>query len=219
MKKIALSITALSTALLFSCGGNDNTPTSTDADTTENKEQTCFYQWDDNSSVVLAWTAFKTSDKIGVGGKFSQVLIKAGEKTTKLPELLRTVTFTIPTKSTNTENPDRDAKILNEFFLKMTNTDLILGQVTDVEGDNTSGKCNAIVTMNDVEQFVPLTYSVENDEIRFSGELDINSFKAEEALKSLNKACEDLHKGADGVSVTWPNVEINIKAKLSLDCH
>jgi polyisoprenoid-binding protein YceI len=213
MKKILIPVAIIAIAFLSSCGSEPQ-----EAQVT-NTEEICFYEYDKESTATVKWTAFKTSEKVAVGGTFNSVLIKAGEKSTKLTEVLQTVTFTIPTKSTNTTNPDRDAIIIESFFGKMLNTDLILGHTKSVEGDNESGNITFYLMLNDVEQEVTMAYTVTDNIVKISGEIDINNWNAETALKELNKACEDLHKGADGVSVTWPNVELEIEAKLSKRCH
>ena len=219
MKKILIPVALITAALFSACGGENHEANATEQNQTANQEQICFYEYDKESTSTVKWTAFKTSDKVAVGGTFNTVLIKAGEKSTKLPEVLRTVTFTIPTKSTNTTNPDRDAKIVNSFFGKMLNTDLILGHAKSVEGDNESGTMIFYLTLNDIEKEVTLAYTTTDNIVKLSGEIDINNWNAETALKELNKVCEDLHKGADGVSVTWPNVELEIEATLSKRCH
>jgi polyisoprenoid-binding protein YceI len=219
MKKILIPVAIIATAFFSSCGGENHEANATEQSETVNQEEICFYEYDKESSATVKWTAFKTSDKVAVGGTFNTVLIKAGDKSTKLPEVLRTITFTIPTKSTNTTNPDRDAKIVDSFFGKMLNTDLILGHAKNVEGDNESGTITFYLTLNDIEKEVTLAYTVTDATIKLIGEIDINNWNAETALKELNKVCEDLHKGADGVSVTWPNVELEIEAKLSKRCH
>jgi polyisoprenoid-binding protein YceI len=219
MKKIIIPVAIIATAFLSSCGGENHEAKATEQHESEKQEEICFYEYDKESTASVKWTAFKTSDKVAVGGTFNTVLIKAGEKSTKLPEVLRTITFTIPTKSTNTTNPDRDAKIIDSFFGKMLNTDLILGHAKSVEGDNESGTMTFYLTLNDIEKEVTLAYTVTDATIKLTGKIDINNWNAETALKELNKVCEDLHKGADGVSVTWPNVELEIEATLSKRCH
>ena len=73
--------------------------------------------------------------------------------------------------------------------------------------------------MNDVEQDVPMAMSAGTDgSLILSGSISTDQFMADEALASLNKACFDLHKGADGVSKTWPDVEISVRAKFEKDC-
>jgi polyisoprenoid-binding protein YceI len=219
MKKILIPVAIITSAFFSSCGGENHEANATEQLESGNKEEICFYEYDKESTATVKWTAFKTSDKVAVGGTFNSVLIKAGEKSTKLTEVLQTITFTIPTKSTNTTNPDRDSKIINSFFGKMLNTDLILGHAKSVEGDNESGSMTFYLTLNDLEKEVTLAYTVIDATVKLTGEIDINNWNAETALKELNKVCEDLHKGADGVSVTWPNVELEIEAKLSKRCH
>jgi len=217
MKKIFIPIAIVSTVFIYSCGGDSQENVGNNE--TTNQDPICFYEYDQESTSTVKWTAFKTSDKVAVGGTFNEVLVKAGEKSTKLPEVLRTITFTIPTASTNTTNPDRDAKIVNSFFGAMINTDMILGHVKDVEGNNENGTCTFYLTLNDVEQEVALSYTVTDNVVKLTGEIDLTNFKAENAVAALNKVCEDLHKGADGVSVTWPNVELEIEATLTKRCH
>lgn len=219
MKKIIIPVLTIAITLLSACNNEKKEANAAENNEAVNQEQVCFYEYTKESSVILKWTAFKTTDKVAVGGTFNTVLIKAGGKTTKLPELLRTITFTIPTKSTNTSNPDRDAKIVNSFFGKMLSTDLILGQAIKAEGDNKAGNMTFFLTLNGVEKEVTLPYEVNGSEVLLKGEIDINNWNAETALKELNKVCEDLHKGADGVSVTWPNVELEIEANLTVTCH
>ncbi len=217
MKKILIPITVIAAMFVSSCGNSESHET---AETqTENAEAICFYEYDNTSTATVKWTAFKTSDKVAVGGTFNEVNVKAGEKSTKLSDVLRTITVSIPTSSTNTTNPDRDAKITNSFFGAMANTDIILAHVKDVEGDNESGTCTFYLTLNDVEKEVVLSYTVADNVVKMTGEIDMNNWNAQGAVESLNKVCEDLHKGADGVSVTWPNVELEIEATLAKRCH
>lgn len=132
---------------------------------------------------------------------------------------MNTIKFTIFTNSTNTTNPERDKKIVNSFFGAMLNTDLIIGQVSGVEGDNEKGKCNFFVTINDVEKEITMDYIVADNVVKLVGELDLNNWNGTEAITSLNKVCNDLHKGKDGVSVLWPNVSLEISVALTKRCH
>ena len=43
--------------------------------------------------------------------------------------------------------------------------------------------------------------------------MDITNWNALDALAALNKVCEILHTGADGVSKTWSDVALNITTK------
>lgn len=210
MNNYFFTILLASTIIISSCGGEK---------ASENTETTCFYEYEKTDSISLKWTAYKTSEKVAVAGTFNEIIVSGGEKSTKLTEVLKTIKFTIPTKSTNTTNPERDATIVNGFFGAMLNTDLILGQVSGVEGDNEKGKCSFFATINDVEKEITMDYSVSDNVVKLVGELDLNNWNAKDAVASLNKVCNEKHKGADGVSVLWPNISLEISVALTKRCH
>lgn len=214
MKKIFLPIAVITAFTLSSCGGEEKT----EEVVIETTEQTCFYTYAEGSAQVR-WTAFKTTDKVAVGGQFDQVNVVAGEKSTKITDVLETIKFNIPTASTNTANEDRDAKIVKSFFGAMEATDIILGQVKSAEGDNLAGTCIVYLTLNNVEKEVILNYTVEDATVKLIGEIDLLNFGAEGAITSLNKICGVLHTGADGITKTWSTVELAIEATLTKDCH
>ena len=192
--KIIAPIALFTALILSSCGGEENTSTNNEAPT-ENISETCFYSYDQTSKVQVRWTAFKTTAKVGVGGQFDQVNAKAGERSTKITDILETVVFNIPTSSTNTANEDRDAKIVKSFFGAMSQTDIILGQAKSATGDNTSGTCVFYLTINNIEKEVSLNYTVEGSLLKLSGEIDLMNWKGESAITSLNEVCGELHKG------------------------
>ncbi|MGB0882932.1 MAG: YceI family protein [Vicingaceae bacterium] len=218
MKKIFLSFSVISAIILSSCGGETKevTTENTEAIATE---ETCFYSYNETNGTKVSWTAFKTTAKKPVGGQFNQINVSAGEKSTKITDVLNTVKFNIPTNSTNTANEERDAKIINSFFGAMNATDLIIGHVKNAEGDNNSGTCTFYLTLNNVEREVTLNYSLEDATVKLTGEIDLLDFSAENAVTSLNEVCGDLHKGEDGISKTWSIVELNIETTLNKVCH
>lgn len=218
MKKIFLTFGVITAFTLSSCGGGETSST-TEKTSTESAEKICFYSYNEAAGAQVRWTAFKTSDKTPVGGQFDQVNVTSGEKSTKITDILQTIKFNIPTSSTNTANEDRDAKIVTSFFGAMDATDLIIGQVKSAEGNNESGTCTFYLTLNNVEQEVTLNYTVEDTQLKLTGEIDLVNFSAENAVASLNKICEALHTGADGVSKTWSVVELEIETTLTKDCH
>ena len=217
MKKLILPIAVFTAFIITSCGGEENVKTT--SATPENTQEICFYSYDASAGTQVRWTAFKTSDKVAVGGQFDQVNVIAGEKSTKITDVLETIKFNIPTSSTNTANKDRDAKIVASFFNAMDATDIILGQVKSAEGDNTNGTCTFYLTLNNVEKEVILNYTVEDATVKLTGEIDMVDFGAEAAVASLNEICGALHTGADGVSKTWSVVELAIETTLKKACH
>lgn len=210
MKNYFITILLTSSIIISSCGGEKPN---------DNSETTCFYEYEKSNTINLKWTAYKTSEKIAVAGTFNEIIISGGEKSTKLIEVLNTMKFTILTKSTNTTNPERDGKIVNSFFGAMLSTDIIMGQVSGVEGDNEKGKCSFFITLNEVEKEITLDYVVTDNVVKLQGELDLNNWNVTDAMTSLNKVCGDLHKGTDGVSVFWPTIGLDIEVALSKRCH
>lgn len=216
MKKILLPIAVFTAVIMSSCGG-EHTAKNTET-TPETTEEICFYNYAEGT-VAVRWTAFKTNDKIAVGGQFNTVNVTVGDKSTKITDILESIKFNIPTASTNTTNEDRDAKIVASFFGAMDATDMILGQVKSAEGDNTAGTCTFFLTLNNVEKEVVLNYTVTKNVIMLKGSIDMVDFGAEDAIASLNKVCEAVHIGSDGETKTWSNVDLEIEASLNTDCH
>lgn len=211
MKNFILPVVLFSTLLFTSCGNGDEKTTNT-------SDPICFYEYTKTSSATVNWTAFKTTAKVGVSGTFNQVMIKGGEKSTKITDVLSSITFTIITGSIFSKNEERDPKIVNSFFGAMETTDLIIGQVKSAEGNNESGTCTFYLTINNIEKEVTLDYKVNDNTINLTGEIDLANWNGDDAIASLNKVCEDLHKGEDGVSKLWSVVELNIEAILNKNC-
>ncbi|GAB4255812.1 MAG: YceI family protein [Vicingaceae bacterium] len=214
MKKIVFSAILIAGISAFTgCSNNKN------EEETTVKEQICFYEYD-HASTKLEWTAYKTTAKVGVGGTFNEIKVIGGEKSSKVTDVLKSIKFTIPTNSTNTTNADRDKKIIEHFFGVMQGTDLIIGQVANVEGDDKSGLCKIYINMNGIEQEVPFAYTVDdNVHVVLDGEIDMNNWNGQAAIDSLNTLCYDLHKGEDGESKLWPNVTIKIETTLKKTCN
>ena len=70
----------------------------------------------------------------------------------------------------------------------------------------------ATIQMNGITNTVPFTYEIADNVFSMKATLDVNAWNARAAIASLNKVCEELHKGADGVSKTWDEVTLNIRS-------
>ena len=205
MKKISLLIIAL-TLGLTSCK-NEKKETKTEA--TEAVVTEKFVIKPEGTSVK--WTAYKTTEKKGVGGEFTTVNFK--EKSGNTPqEALNNLSFSIPISSlfTNDATNTRDAKIKASFFGTMLDTELLKGSISYV-----NDTCIASITMNGVTSNLPLDIKItEERRVSLTGVMNLKDWNALDALASLNKVCYDLHKGADGVSKTWEDVAIEISTFL-----
>ncbi|MBY0515916.1 MAG: YceI family protein [Bacteriovoracaceae bacterium] len=150
----------------------------------------------------VTWTAFKTPKKVGVGAAFDKFTLKAGQKGTP-EDLMNGATFSIDTKSINTGDKARDAKILSFFFKKIA----ITGKVVSAK----AGIAEVELKMNDVSHMVimPYTFDAATSELKLTSKIDVVAFALKDNLASLTKACMEKHEG-----VTWPDVDVQMVAKL-----
>ncbi|TNJ43530.1 YceI family protein [Tamlana fucoidanivorans] len=157
----------------------------------------------------VTWTAYKTTDKKGVGGEFT-VLKFDNKEGASVEEALNNLSFSIPVSSLFTKDEGRDAKIKEFFFGAMLNTDLITG-IIKYEGNTAV----ASLTMNGVTHDLPLNVSITDERrVSLTGTMNLKDWDALRALASLNKVCFDLHKGEDGISKTWEDVAIEVNTFL-----
>jgi polyisoprenoid-binding protein YceI len=162
----------------------------------------------------LEWTGFKTTKKLPVKGSFKKIKHNSTKAGTP-HDLISSLKFSLDTSSVDSRNPVRDKRLVKSFFKLMKGS--ISGEIVQVKGKN-AGVAQVSLTMNGVTK--PLAFRFKLDGTKFSavGRLDILDFQSSKALKALNKACFDLHKGPDGVSKTWSDVEIKISAELKKSC-
>ena len=158
----------------------------------------------------ITWTAYKFTRKVGVSGSFNEVVVSASAET-QVEDVLNNLSFNIQTQSVDSKNEVRDARIYNAFFKKMKQGDNIYGEIHQV------GYGQAIVemTLNGISKSVPLAYTVEGLNVTMNLTIDLGDFKGGQAIQSLNKQCDGLHKGKDGISILWPTVDVVIKASLT----
>lgn len=202
MKKISLFVIAL--CLGFTSCKNEKKETVTEAVATNQ-----FVIKPEATSVK--WTAYKTTEKKGVGGEFTTV--NFDEKSGASPEeALNGLNFSIPISSVFTNDPSntRDAKIKEFFFGAMLDTELLKGSIKYA-----NNAYLATITMNGVTNSLPLDINITDDRrVTLTGTMNLKDWSALDALASLNKVCYDLHKGADGVSKTWEDVAIEVSTFL-----
>ena len=167
-----------------------------------------------NDSTKVSFTAYKTTDKVAVGGSFKEItLTNTGEGKTAF-EALNGNKFSIPVSSlfTNDATGTRDPKILKFFFGMLKDTELISGEFK-VIGENT---CSIDVNLNGKTTNIPLNYTSNSDtSLSFDGVMNLENWDGLAAVASLNKACAALHTGKDGVSKTWSEVAVHADVLLN----
>ncbi|WP_405414154.1 hypothetical protein [Maribacter sp. Asnod1-A12] len=209
MKKIALTFASALLIVFASCKDAKKSEESKSVEaTSEATEMFSLVQ----DSTKVSFTAYKTTDKVPVGGMFKKINFTKTNSGATAMEALNGTEFSIPVGSLFTNDPTgtRDPKLLEFFFGVLKDTELISG-VFKVDGDQGS----IDVTLNGETQNIPLAYEMNGDDkITFTGTMDLANWNAMDAVASINKACEILHTGKDGVSKTWS--EVAVKAEVLL---
>lgn len=193
MKKVALILLAVAT--LAACKPSKK----------ENKTETPSYQLN-AETVVVNWTGYKFTNKVGVKGQMQTVNINNNQQGTSIDEALNGVEFSIPVSSVFSDNEIRDTKLKTLFFGVMDNTEMLSGTVTKT--NNNSGIIS--LTMNNETHDLPYTLQVQDRTAYLKATINLNTWHAEKALASLHKACELLHTGEDQISKTWDTVDLDV---------
>jgi len=185
----------------------------------DNQQASCTYTVIQDS-LKVEWFAYKTTEKVEVGGTFDQVLLLGTVSSNSLGSLIQGARVLIPVSSVNTNNPDRDSKIKAHFFGKMEGTDTISLYVTKVEGNDEQGLISIALRLNNVEKTIELPYRYSKEGTLIAEkEIDLTQWYAQNALAALNQVCYDLHKGADGISKLWEMVKIRLRATIKKECN
>lgn len=208
--------------LLYSCDTKKAADTKVEEETKEEtyepKEPKCTYAYVHDSTSVK-WTAFKFTEKAGVGGKFDACEVKTPKESGSIEDLLTGLKFSIPVNSSNSNNEDRDKKILESFWGTLSATENITGTISKVSHSGDGGSVTIALTMNEKEQEVEGAYEIDDSGVfNLMAGVDMTAFDGLGAIAALNEVCKDLHTGADGVSKLWPTVDVMVSGYLKKDC-
>jgi len=215
MKKYIIYTGIISSILLFVACSEAETTENSGNDLSKKDTKSCLLILD-NENVVVNWTAFKLSDRVGVGGTFDTVIVSGVTENETMVGAAATAQFDIITGSVNSNNTERDYKISDSFFGTMVNTATISGKILSLNDDG-SGAIS--LTMNGVEKEVSLDWKATSENrLKLSAAINVNDWSAKPSLDSLNGVCTAVHTGKDGVSVLWPDVEIEVFADFKSDC-
>lgn len=214
--KILTIATVGSLLALFSCTSGEKTIENTKntevvvQETVENTTDKKMFLYN-NDSTKVTWTAYKTTEKVGVGGQFTSITVSNVIASENPLDVVKEAKFTIPVLETITGNEQRDNRIVKFFFGMLTETENITGQVKSLNEDGTG---SIAIVFNGIEQVLPITYTLDGLKIEVKGTMDLALWNAEKGIDALNKECKDLHAGADGVTKLWPTVDIVISTVL-----
>lgn len=223
MKKILF---AISTAVLISaCGGGDTA--TAEKPKQDSVPQTCTYSYDPEATTI-GFGAFKFTEKKEVKGGFLKFDISGVKQISTdsigdfaCDKIFEGAQFAIDVEGLDTKDQARDFNIKSTFFKVMDSTSFITGKVLKVEPDSSEhGLMTVLFKLNNVEKEIELAYEKNESDasFNFTGTINLNDFKAQKALASLNNTCKELHRGSDGKSVTWPEVNIYVSTTLKKNC-
>jgi len=206
MKQLFKNTTYLILCLLvFSC----NTSKKEKTETTDNMKDVELQDKQlfsiDTAGVLVHWTAYKFTNKLGVSGKFDDFKFLKIDEAPSIEALLKQSKISIATASVNSNSEIRDPKLRTSFF-KVFNTSTIEGSVLEAK----QGKGIVNLKMNAMTHTLDYTYAFKNDTLVMTAKIDLNRWHGEAAMQSLNKECYELHTGADGISKLWPDVDVQI---------
>jgi hypothetical protein len=169
-----------------------------------------------SNDMNVTWKAYKTFAKLGVGGQFTEVSYSPNKKEGKnFKTLLVGSKVSIDVSKIDTKNKGRDKTLVDNFFGKL-NGKTIEGVIVGMKADKKEkgkrvyhGSIDVNITMNGQTVKIPMRYNYKNENFKAKGTIDLFDFSANDALKSINKSCFDLHKGK-----TWNDVSIEFSTSI-----
>ena len=198
--------------VLISCNSNNNKEVKQEKSKISNNS----YQLDIGKTKVI-WNGYKTNDKVKVVGYFNEFSTdRENQEFNSIDELVNGLTFSIKSSSSLSGDPIRDKNLKDHFFKYLTEDFVINGTLGQPINDSVD------VTFDVFGQKRTLRFGCQDNispdsksdyMIEISGSIDLESqFGGLQAFNAISKKCYDLHKGADGVSKTWKQVDVLIKA-------
>tara|TARA_B100000676_G_C18049803_1_gene830361 strand:+ start:1353 stop:2000 length:648 start_codon:yes stop_codon:yes gene_type:complete len=200
-----------------SCVNDRNTEVQLEK-TLVNSNENCVYSANLKATDVI-WSGFKTTDKIKVTGKFNKISsnkIQNKNEFSNLSELIEDLDFSIDLSSSSSGDEIRDLNLKNYFFNLLASNFVLNGKFENIEDDSVY----VVLDFFGKQKKVKLGYAYKNKMIQIKGSIDlVESLGAIKAFESISNKCYDLHKGPDGVSKTWKEVDVLIKAPIIKSCN
>ena len=168
--------------------------------------------------LVVSFEAYKTPQKLGVKGGFDSVnFTPAAHNGSSFDDIFMGSTVSIDTRSVNSNNKERDAKLI-KFFFDNLSSGVIRAKIVYIKSDTTeedrpkTGALKVTIEMNGVTKEIEMKYNYSAGIFTAVGSIDMLDFGANKALSAINQACYDLHKGK-----TWSDVAIGFSTKVKYE--
>ena len=181
----------------------------------EAKANECIYSFSD-STIKLFWAGYKTTDKLKVLGSFQEIKTNhSDQKFSSIDELVNGIIFSINSKSSESGDPIRDANLRDYFFNYLTDNFQINGRISEYNDVFITANIDAL----GVDRQVKFSHSIVNNVLKLRAVISLDELGAYKAYNSISAKCYELHKGPDGVSKTWDEVNVLIDVPLiTEDC-
>jgi len=184
----------------------------------EVRTESCEYQYD-HTSTLFKWKAFKYTERTGVEGTFDKITVLQKTPNKSLEEFAENIKFKIDTTSVKSNNPERDEKIKTIFFGSMKDSREITGDFRNFKFKGETGSADLYIKMNSKESYIPIDFIIKNGtDLELRGNIDIFQWNSRKSLENLNKECDVLHKGSDGKSKLWNDVDIYLSTVIIKKC-
>ena len=198
--------------IFISCNSNKHNEVEKESAITEGDS----YQFDIENTKVI-WNGYKTNDKIKVVGYFNEFSCdRENQEFSSIEELVNGLQFSIKSSSSSSGDVMRDQNLKDHFFKYLTDDFVINGTLGIPINDSIDVIFDVFGQKKSI-RFGFYTYTVpscpyDDQIISIRGTINLVNQFNEIAYNSLHSKCVDLHKGADGISKTWEEVDIHIKA-------
>jgi len=199
--------------VFFSCNNNNTQEAQQENIITEGGS----YQFNIEHTQVI-WNGYKTNDKIKVVGYFDEFSCdREDQKFSSIQDLVTGLKFSVKSSSSSSGDVMRDQNLKDHFFKYLTNDFVINGTLGSPINDSIDvtfdvfGKTKKI-RLAFLYNIIPgCPYYDHMLEIKGSINLE-SQFDALKAYNAISNQCYGLHKGADGISKTWKQVDVHVKA-------
>ena len=199
--------------IIFSCNNKENSET---IQKTIPLPEGVLYKLDMTAeNTEVNWIGYKTNEKTPVSGSFSEFSSdRENQSFNSIDDLVDGLNFSISSLSSSSGDPIRDLNLKDYFFKYLTDNFEIEGTLGRPVNDSIDVSFN-ILGQDKTVRFAYSTYlttsKYSNKIIQIKGKLNlVNQFNGE-AFNNIHKQCFDLHKGSDGISKTWEEVDVHIK--------
>ena len=173
------------------------------------------YRLDVEKTKVI-WNGYKTNDKIKVVGYFSDFTSNRDNKEfNSIEELVDGLEFSIKSSSSVSGDPIRDKNLQDHFFKYLTKDFVINGTLgSPINNDSIDVVFEVFGQTKKIRfGFKYIDTTPTSHLVKIKGSINLESqFDALKAYNAISSKCYDLHKGADGISKTWKEVDVLVKA-------